>query len=196
MSDLHSLPKDAPVDPKAARVSAEQAGMLVNALVRDDGPRPLKVHWSSGVKGPHGAEYIQCSSQWSLSHYYFWFRFTGGIVTNLLLMKTPKGSEYNLNDGGDPFDEVTIDDRIKLTHLMLGLEDTEDWGCELIPAWVLSIDGKQPFHTGIFYDEVRAKEALAEQRIYREKIVTTNATRNRDDAQEEANKQKTKKKTK
>lgn len=177
---LHKLPNGIEPNPQSTKVSAEDAAVLVNCLIRDDGPRDLDLNWSSKVRGQSGNEWIEASAVWGTGHYYFWFRYTGGDVTNLVFLRTPKGSEYDLNDGGNPFEFVTPEDRVKLCHMLLGIDDPVNWGVELVPCWMVVTDGRVVFYRNFYRDKEEATAALVAAREARKKAVLACARKNLD----------------
>ena len=155
------LPKDCTLvsDPNRSRLTDEQCAMTVNCLIRDDGPRNLTLLHTTGLKGEPGNEWVECSSSWGGGVYRWVFFVRGGYVSNCFLCTTPKMSEYNINiDRGSPFDDVSIEDRTKLTHLLITSVNKKT-GVEVVPCWILAINGARPSASKLFYDHNEAEEA-------------------------------------
>ena len=139
-------------------MTAEQCAMTIGCLIHDDGPRNLKLLHTTGLKGEPGNEWVECSAAWG-DGFYRWAMFVrGGMITNCFICLSPKGAEYEINrDGGSPFDDVTIEDRTKLTHLLLTTSNKKS-GVEVVPCWILAINGARPTASKLFYDHNEAEE--------------------------------------
>lgn len=149
-------------DPKRPRLNDEQAALAVNCLIRDDGPRKLRISCTSGVKGKPGDEWVEVDSPWDTGYYRFAFYYRGGMITNLFRMTTPKGSEYDIAlDGGNPFDHVSIPDRITLSRMVVAQEPDP---ISVVPCWIISVKGSRPCAASLFYTKEEAEAAAAEQR--------------------------------
>lgn len=183
-SAIHGLPCFIP-KPDAPRLDAEGVGTIITCLVNKDEETLLTLKTSTGVRGKVPHEWIQGEAWGRPGTYSFVCCYTGGMITSILWMRTPSGREFDqCLDDGDPNDFISIPDCIALTHMMLGMNDTKDWGCELVPCWYLSTDDKRPYVAGLYFDKEQADKALVEQREYREKVITANAHRNRDEERE------------
>ncbi len=161
------IPKDVTLvsDAKRERMSAEQCAMTINCLVRSDGPRQLTLLHTSGLKGKPGEEWVEASSSWAAGVYRWVFCVRGGLITNCLLCTSPSMKEYSIDiDGDNPFDDVIIEDRKMLTHLLLG-EDKKR-GVEIVPCWIIAIGGARPYSSHLHYSLEAAEAARDEQEIH------------------------------
>lgn len=127
-------PKDITLlfDSNRPRLTAKQAAIVVNSLVRDDYDGwPLKLHHSSGVMGKPECEWVEFSilsakvyqnpGHMPGAHYRGILGLKGGMVTKCWCIVTPSGKEFRENyDEGDAMDDVTVEDRVKLTRLLVG----------------------------------------------------------------------------
>lgn len=160
-----AIPKDCKIKirPDMPRITAEQCAMAVNCLVRDDAPRKLEVLHTTGMIGERGDEWVEASSAWAGGVYRFCFFVRGGVITNCFFMSTPKNSEYFINlDGGNPFDDVTIEDRMKLTALLVNSKEKKS-GVEVVPCWIVTINGARPYSAHLHYSLEEAETARDEQ---------------------------------
>ena len=135
------------------RISAEQAAVVVQCIIHDDGPKNLNLLSTTGMIGERGDEYVEFTADgYQLAAF-----VRGGMVTNVFYCLTPKGGEYFMpHDGGSPFDDVTIDDRRALTVLLIESKMKKS-GIEVVPCFALSTNGYRPEYTRVFYNRTDAE---------------------------------------
>ena len=162
-------------DPKAKRLTADQCAVAINCFARDDGSRQLKLLCTSGLKGSPGAEWVEAQAQSDNGIYTFCFFARGGMLTNCFRMKTPKGSMYDIvEDGGSPFNNVEIGDRSNLTAILINSKRKEE-GVEVVPAWIVCVNGSRPYSCIPHYTLEAAEAAAEEQRVHYKKYAKPNA---------------------
>lgn len=162
---LIPIPSDCSLvyDSSRPRMSASQCALTINCLIRDNGPRDLSLTSTTGMKGKPGMEWVEASAQFQEGFYRWAFLVRGGFITNCFMAQSPKGSQYSINhDGGSPFDDVTIEDRKALTHLLIGSQ-RQDSGIELVPAWIICTNGTRPYAAHIHWSKEEGDAALIEQ---------------------------------
>lgn len=165
---LIRIPSDCTLvnDPKANRLSSDQCAAAVNCFARDDGARQLKLLCTSGLKGSPGFEWVEAQAQSDNGIYTFCFFARGGMLSNCFRLKTPRGSMYDIvQDGGDPFSDVEIGDRTSLTAILINSKRKEE-GVEVVPCFIISVNGSRPYSAHPFYTLEEAEAAASEQRAH------------------------------
>lgn len=165
-SQLIRIPSDCPLQPDETRkrIDHESAATVLHCLLgREDAPMELKLYSTSGIKGARGEEWVEASIQRDTGFYNLAFYVRGGVITNLFMLRTPKGSEYCLRDGGDPFFDITIEERKQLTAMMVRDRDTGE-AVKVVPCWIISVNHDRPYAAQLYYSEEDANAAAEEQR--------------------------------
>lgn len=158
-------------DPSRPRVSPESSAIILKCILHGE-PKKLNLSYTSGIQGRDGEEWVEFSADG--------YRMAAFVrdksVTNLFLAISPKNSEYYLpSEGGNVFSHLSHKEQQQLTELLIGPHSGKDHGVEMVPAWIIAIQGARPYLGGhAYYHKEDAEKALIEQRhhfeLYQQKL--------------------------